>query len=94
MIGGIRMCWTRNTGRLAEYGLVEFFSWFGKKKYSLDVMLVDDREGGVVEEHEGLVDAPGHVGDKQADQEQEAGLGDEECQPLHALGLICQSMIG
>ena len=75
-------------GRIWIGGIFVWVAW--SKKYSLDVVLVDDGEGGVVEVHEGLVDPPGHVGDERAHQEQEAGLGDEECQPLHALGLRCQ----
>ena len=75
-------------GRIWIGGIFVWVAW--SKKYSLDVVLVDDGEGGVVEVHEGLVNPPGHVGDERAHKEQEAGLGDEECQPLHALGLRCQ----
>ena len=60
------------------------------KKYSLDVVLVDDRELGVLEVHEGHVNAPGRVRDDQPDQEQEARLRDKESQPLQTLRLRCQ----
>ena len=89
MIGGMRICCTRNTGRLAKYGLMEYLGW---SKHSLDVVLVDDGVGGVPEEHGGLVHPPGHVGDNQTHQEQEARLRDEESQPLQKLGLSYQGL--
>ena len=57
------------------------------------MVLVDDREGGVVEVHEGLVHPPGRMGDNQTHQEQEARLRDEESQPLQTLRLEIISRI-
>ena len=55
--------------------------------YSLNVVLVDEGEVAAAKDHVGLVQPPGHVGDDQADQEQDARLRDVVCQPLHEVRL-------
>ena len=65
----------RHAGRI---WLMEYLDW---SKYSLDVVLLDDKTGVVLEVHEGRVHPPGSVKDNQTHQEQEAGLRDKENQP-------------
>ena len=51
------------------------------------MVLVDEGEVAAAKGHVGLVQPPGHVGDDQADQEQDARLRDVVCQPLHEVRL-------